>query len=565
MRRLLPILLFTRVFLLAGCVGAVDPAEAPDGVQIPLIDPGTPEATGVITFVNDPATTFELLDDAVGLDRRAARGLIDGRPFETIGQIDAVSYVGRVAMQKLLDWARDGGFVPAPLGRDAATLALVNDTAVDFVTLDDVVGLDRRAARGIVDGRPFASIEALDAVPYVGASALGKLADYALAHGYGAGGPSTPERPCVIISEYVEGQGNNNKAVELYNCGSAAVSLESIGICMVRNGDTSCTSSDTVGVGELAAGDVWTICRTRTGTFNDPYAALAAACDFELGSVARFNGNDRLVVFEDADADGDLDGDEVVLDQLGDPLTEPYRTPWAETTFRRCDLSPMASEPTIKFTQHPRTHLEHLGVAPPTDCSITRPATEGEDCLSHASCDTGLRCYGIPHDGSSSLGVCVDPTPEPGEGASCDRYSPCNDGLLCAGWTLWGEGICVPQWMAGRWGGSLGTTIPESGAFNETVTVRGLASVPVDIEVQLHIDHPRRTDLRVTLHDPNGDSAVLWDRTTDLDEYARSFVTTGISRDDAVNGRWRLEVEDLVAGQTGTVESFHLFIVSRWD
>jgi subtilisin-like proprotein convertase family protein len=97
--------------------------------------------------------------------------------------------------------------------------------------------------------------------------------------------------------------------------------------------------------------------------------------------------------------------------------------------------------------------------------------------------------------------------------------------------------------------------------------VYGLASVPVDIEVVARIDHPRRTDLRVTLIDPNGAEAVLWDRTTELAEWNRSFVTSGgISRDDQVNGRWSLRVEDLVAGGgEGTLVSWSLFIVSRWD
>ncbi|MCB9598471.1 MAG: proprotein convertase P-domain-containing protein, partial [Sandaracinaceae bacterium] len=52
----------------------------------------------------------------------------------------------------------------------------------------------------------------------------------------------------------------------------------------------------------------------------------------------------------------------------------------------------------------------------------------------------------------------------------------------------------------------------------------------------------------------------------ELTEWSRSFVTTGgISRDDQVNGRWTLEVEDLGAGASGTLRSFSLFVVSRWD
>lgn len=565
MTRLLRCSLF---ILLAGCVAAVDPAEAPEGLDIPLIDAGSPEEAGVLALLNDPATTLALLDDDIGLDARAARGLFDGRPFTSIEDVDAVPYVGRVALDKLLAWARDGGFVPEPMGRDAATLALVNDPATTFTLLDDDVGLDRRAAQNIIDGRPFATIDALDAVSYVGTSALQKLGDYAVANGYGdggGGGPVPTDRPCVIISEYVEGQGNNNKALEIYNCGASPVALENVGVCLVRNLDTTCSNESGAGAGMLAPGAVWTMCRTTEGTFNDPYDALRTACDQPIGGAALFTGNDRLIVFHDVDANGRMDGEDTTLDTFGDPATQPVDNPWSETNLRRCDLSPVSADPTLKFTRHPRTDLEHLGVAPPTDCAISTLARRGEDCLGDDSCEAGLRCYGIPPDGSGPHGKCVRPSTGGGGGSTCDRHTPCGPSHICAGWTLWGSGNCTPDWMAGRWGDQFEAPIPASGTLNQSVVAYGLASVPVDIEVQVHIDHPRMTDLRVTLHDPNGDSAVLWDRTTELTEWSRSFVTTGISRDDQVNGRWTLEVEDLGTGASGTLRSFHLFIVSRWD
>lgn len=65
-------------------------------------------------------------------------------------------------------------------------LALVNNATFD--ELDVGVGLDRRAARNIVDHRitdPIDSIAELDTIPYVGPTALDKLAAYADAHGWG--------------------------------------------------------------------------------------------------------------------------------------------------------------------------------------------------------------------------------------------------------------------------------------------------------------------------------------------------------------------------------------------
>lgn len=63
-------------------------------------------------------------------------------------------------------------------------LELVNDLATTAALLDagrheGGVGLDRRAARNIVHGRPFASLDALDAVPYVGPRALEALRRFA--------------------------------------------------------------------------------------------------------------------------------------------------------------------------------------------------------------------------------------------------------------------------------------------------------------------------------------------------------------------------------------------------
>jgi len=55
-------------------------------------------------------------------------------------------------------------------------LDLVN--RAEAAELDDTVGLDSRAASGIVDARPFSTLEALAAVSYVGSSALAALLAY---------------------------------------------------------------------------------------------------------------------------------------------------------------------------------------------------------------------------------------------------------------------------------------------------------------------------------------------------------------------------------------------------
>jgi DNA uptake protein ComE-like DNA-binding protein len=556
------------IVCLSAC--AATPAESdPDALSLSLVEPGSPEAHGIVAFVNDPETTESLLDDDVGLDARAARGLVEGRPFADLEAIDAVPYVGRVALEKLLAWAESEGYVDAGgEARERAILGLVNHPDTTESLLDVDVGLDRRAATNIIAARPFANLAALDAVSYVGPTALDALAAYGLAHGYDEG-PGEEPLPCAIISEYVEGQGINNKGFEITNCGGAPLDLASVGVCLVQNGDTTCGPTTSAGDTPLAAGDAWVLCRTKGGTFNDPMTSLSAACDREVGTVAYFSGDDRLIVFHDADRDQRLGASETILDTFGDPAARPTTAIWADVGYRRCDLAPRvggAFDAESIFTTHARHDHTHLGVPPTSGCGTSHGAP-GDDCVDTAACEPGLRCYGPPSDGSFGFGKCVDPTPVPGEGDDCYQTAPCAEGLICAGWTLWGEGTCNPQWMAGRYrveGPAPIFDLPSVG-IAPSVVVYGLASVPVDIEVVLELDHPRPTDLRVTLVDPNGDEAVLWDRSPELSRWSRSFVPTGISRDDQVNGRWHLRIVDVVSGQSGTFRSFSLFVVSRWD
>ena len=57
-------------------------------------------------------------------------------------------------------------------------LCMANTLGYDELDGSTGVSLDRRAARGIVEGRPFADLPALDAVPYVGPRAFAKMLTY---------------------------------------------------------------------------------------------------------------------------------------------------------------------------------------------------------------------------------------------------------------------------------------------------------------------------------------------------------------------------------------------------
>ncbi|MBV1861553.1 MAG: hypothetical protein KUG77_24255, partial [Nannocystaceae bacterium] len=95
-----------------------------------------------------------------------------------------------------------GGKADGAISEDSddarAVLALANSASFEVLDDSDEVGLDVRAADGVYSRRvgpdttantaddvPFETLAQLDAVPWVGPSAFGKLLEYALAHGFG--------------------------------------------------------------------------------------------------------------------------------------------------------------------------------------------------------------------------------------------------------------------------------------------------------------------------------------------------------------------------------------------
>ena len=193
-------------FVLAALVGCGDVTEertsnffedeAQGVVSSALID-GTPDAVGILAWLNDESTSIDTLDFDSGLDKRAARFIIhhrngpdlifgtwDDNAFDTIQEVDAVKWVGPKTMLRLQVYAQDMGWVPGlgdvlgvydrvafTVEQSDAILNFVN--AASFEELDALLNV--RAVKGIVEGRPFSSVKRLAEVPYVGTSALIQL------------------------------------------------------------------------------------------------------------------------------------------------------------------------------------------------------------------------------------------------------------------------------------------------------------------------------------------------------------------------------------------------------
>ncbi len=140
----------------------------------------------------DPRTCEDAIDDAgqcqLG-DSCTGCGDGDGRDDGvSCAEIAGYAYFGATAAAALLERARaavPGDVTPVTTlvegvsftaAEATAVLALVNRASVTELDVD--AGLDARAAEHIVAARPIASLEALAAIPYVGAAALEKLRLY---------------------------------------------------------------------------------------------------------------------------------------------------------------------------------------------------------------------------------------------------------------------------------------------------------------------------------------------------------------------------------------------------
>ncbi len=202
-------------------------------------------------------------------------------------------------------------------------------------------------------------------------------------------------------------------------------------------------------------------------------------------------------------------------------------------------------------------------------CSVTW-GSERRRCGADSECGVGA-CRGLVN----GLGRCIDASldDDPSRGLACssdgDGVCAAEGGMICAGASIDGEGLCGPAWMRGRFEADL----PEAARTNNDgaplfipVEVFGLASVDTDVRVDLLVTTSDFSSLEIALVHASGTKVTLFSGARDVappngELYLRGSPVSGFPGDEAVNGTWGLEV----SGVGAMVYGLSLEITSRWD
>ncbi|MGB1015078.1 MAG: proprotein convertase P-domain-containing protein, partial [Nannocystaceae bacterium] len=155
---------------------------------------------------------------------------------------------------------------------------------------------------------------------------------------------------------------------------------------------------------------------------------------------------------------------------------------------------------------------------------------------------------------------------------SCDESQWCAPGLICAGITRFGEGLCMDASLRGTYAsGALNLDFADE--LNETIEVDGLASVDTDVVIDLVVTHPNPSALTITLTNPSNNEVMVWEQEEppsqaswypDPGVLSLSRVPVGFSGDEEVNGTWILTITS-ASDEVGTLVDWQLEIMSRYD
>jgi hypothetical protein len=234
------------VGLMTSC--GVGELEGEDGVEM---DRSQLQTDLILKFVNSADATVGVLDVDVGIDGRAAKNIVahvrgadgalgtaDDNLIDSIDELDAISYVGTTAIAAIEKFAiaKYGTPTPTPTPTTSVTIEGVTFSPAEAAGVLDLlndhwefvclVGLDNRIMMYLSQNKPFATIQAVAAVPYVGTATLTSLRRYVVTHpsGYGppvAPDPVTPPPPGSCAAGTFEGvaftQAEACKAVDFLN------------------------------------------------------------------------------------------------------------------------------------------------------------------------------------------------------------------------------------------------------------------------------------------------------------------------------------------------------------
>jgi hypothetical protein len=147
---------------------------------------------------------------------------------------------------------------------------------------------------------------------------------------------------------------------------------------------------------------------------------------------------------------------------------------------------------------------------------------------------------------------------------TCSTAADCQEGLVCMGEIVWGVGIyCVDDSMYGTFVSDEEVAIPDDGSeVSTSLEVEGLATVPIDVVLTIDVDHPRMSDLILSISNFAGYGESLWlhDADPEVELVVRAFPS-----DDMVNGTYTVTLIDDVPGEAGTLRGWELYVVSNWD
>ena len=195
---------------------------------------------------------------------------------------------------------------------------------------------------------------------------------------------------------------------------------------------------------------------------------------------------------------------------------------------------------------------------------------EGRACIEDEHCAAPARCIGAaPENGR---GVCIDPAADddPAETTECTAETGCplDSGLLCAGLTREPEGLCFPAWMRRRIEVAPEISIDPSTPTTSMIIMSGLATVDMDVAVDLHLALAEPGTLRITLSNPAGAEVEIFDGPSEGTEIELSQPVIGFSGDEQVVGAWTLTVTDTTPGSASTqavLTNWALLVGSRFD